>query len=180
MSQNFDNSADREEDQPIETLTLDESPLQAQAAADIRQITLTNGKQIVFFLHNNIAHLSYPDVQAMIPGNLRQLLGKLLISMDFTPTQAKRHEVVLLINRKTVTPNEITVMLYPAADVEKMFSILGLPVPEFIVKAAKGDIPQETVDPSEIQLDEPYPPVSSWATYKRARPDVPNSINLDI
>ena len=48
--------------------------------------------------------------------------------------------MVLLINRKTVTPNEITVMLYPAADVEKMFSILGLPVPEFIVKAAKGDV----------------------------------------
>ena len=56
----------------------------------MRQLSLTNGKQILFFVHNGVAHLSFPDLQSMMPQNLRQVLEKILTTMDFSPDDAKR------------------------------------------------------------------------------------------
>lgn len=62
----------------------------AGSPTDVRQLSLTNGKQILFFVHNGTAHLSFPDLQSMMPQNLRQVLEKILTTMDFSPDDAKR------------------------------------------------------------------------------------------
>ena len=51
-----------------------------------------------------------------------------------------RDELLLLVSRKVVPSNETAATLYPAGDVQKMFTILNLPVPDFILKAAQGEV----------------------------------------
>ena len=47
---------------------------------------------------------------------------------------------MLLASRKVVSETESHVQLYPASDVQKMFTILNLPVPDFILRAAQGEV----------------------------------------
>ena len=46
----------------------------------------------------------------------------------------------MLASRKVVSETETNVQLYPASDVQKMFTILNLPVPDFILRAAQGEV----------------------------------------
>ena len=81
----------------IRSSHISSNALCAGAPCDVRQLSLTNGKQILFFVHNGIAHLSFPDLQSMMPQNLRQVLEKILTTMDFSPDDAKRCLVMMHI-----------------------------------------------------------------------------------
>ena len=62
------------------------------------------------------------------------------LQYNFCSPLTHRSEVLLLASRKVVSETETNVQLYPASDVQKMFTILNLPVPDFILRAAQGEV----------------------------------------